>query len=883
MAKPAVPPNKSKKPAKAKPAAKQQAPPIPFQSQPTMSAPQSAPAGGDPSGGIPSMQTALPGGLEAGSFPTTLQTNPQPQISPGAQQAVAAVQKGMAKTADPQAPRPEIPERTRAQVAQWWYDTDNLSQRANALFEFREANKTLFPARFDITDPLRGRIQMERKAGRDKRRVNIPRIFRDTMQTTAMTVPDDIDFTFQPVAQAEPPSDPLLPTTNTINPVTGQFGKTLTIVERALLDEANFVEKFQAWVQDSSTYPMAVLKYCFRRDFNTTYLKQTPPDKDTSDAAARLEALVGEYANKSFGVDDARFQQMLDLVKSLQSNTRLTRWFGLDLQLLPLDSFGISEDVVDIVNVYDSRFMFQDVLKTGEELLTAFPYTGEVDENGNSFGLTEAEVSTATAWNQDNSSTDAYGAQSRGRNNSNNAAPRASTIASSKTSSTAKMDPKKQKYLVREIWCKQERTVYTFVRGVDHCVNKRIPQKTSERWYPFAILAPNRVPTELYAASDLELKRDVQDRYNRKRSDEEKARWLSMDRLIYNTQLLDGKEAVRLADIPPGHAVGINLGSTNVKIQDAIMPFAYTFNPEAFDTSKDERDMDLLGALPVQALGQTGVANYAAEVETAVQGAAVAVKQRQGSVRRAAEGLLSSLAEVLLQEVTPEEARLIAGPFAFWPVVYDENEAASIMDAARNAALQQVAPQVMGEVAQNTLLGMPVDPQQIQQSLERLAAPLWQAAIAQQYGSTEIPTRESIYRRLSVKVRSTLLSTLDRQSRIQSITLLSQALAQMTTAAQLAGVPFNPRGMLKKAAMLLDENEDFDEMFPAVSPLTVAMTQMQQNAEQQPGEEGGEKPDGGAPSAQGDQAKQGTSEEKSRGATEGGGRPDPMEAATSAV
>lgn len=859
------------------------------QQPPPFAEPQGAPAG---QSSIPSMSSALPTGVPPSM--TTLPTQAAPQLSPGAQEAIKSVQIGATRGGDPSAPRPTIPERIKSQTQQWWLDTDNLAQRANALFEFREANKTLFPARFDWTDPLRGRVPAERKTGVDKRRVNISRIYRDTLQTVALTIPEDLQFDFLPVPQAEPPSDPMVPTTSVLNPVTTTFGKTLSITLRTLLDEAQFLKKFRAWVQDCCTFPAAILKFCFRREFETTYLQQTPPDKDTSDAAARLQGLVQQYASKMFTDTDARFQQMLDLIKSLQQNARLNRWFGIDLTLVPLDSFGVSEDATDIASIYDSRFMFEDVLMTGLDMMSAFPYTGEADEQGVTYGVTADELGGAQPWMQDNKSTDPIGGQSRARTNVRNIP----AVKHLKSLTNSTVDPQKQKYLVRQIFCKPERTVYTYCRGLQHCLKKYIPQHTSERWYPYAILAPNRVPTEIYGASDLELKRDIQARMNRKRSDEEKARFLCQPRGVYNTQLTDSKEAIKLQDIMPGQMRGINFGSTSVKIDDVLKWIEFQLKPEAYDTSTDARDLDIMGALPVQALGQTGVANYAAEVETAVQGAAVAVKQRQSIVREEIEGALTAISEILLQELTPEEARLIAGPYAFWPIVYDENEAQQIQDAARNAALQQVAPQVMGMVAQDTMMGMPLDPQNIRQQLEQAAAPIWQGILANKYGATEIPTRESIFRRLKVKVKSTLLSSLDKQSRIQSLTLMAQALLGMTQAAALAQVPFNPRELLKKAAMMVDENQDFDAMFPAISPLQVAAAQVTaqvtaQNEEAAAGDgsadgsgegEGdGQEAGGGAPAAQGAQAEQGTPEEKSRGATAGGGRPDPAEAASAGL
>lgn len=887
--KPKAAPGGSRPPQQRKPAAAPQRPPAraaaPNGAQPPMLPPMAAPAplpgayGGGES--LPSMAAMDPAMLAAGAAappmaPTGAGTPPMAPPTPGQLQAAATVQSGTIAAAEAKdTPRAEIPQATRAQVSDWWAQTENLPQRQNALWEYREANKTLFPARFDVNDRNRGRTPIELEDGKGKRRVRIARIYRDSLQTSALTVPDDLDWRWGPSPQATPPEQLTgVPQTMALDPVTPVFGKTLTIVQRMLLDEASFLKKAKAWVQDASLFPIAVLKFCFRREFATTYLGSTQPDRDTTDAMARLEALVQQYAMKEFDDNDARFATMLDLVKSLQANARLTRWFGHEITLLSMDQFGISEDARDLVDIYDAQYMFEDCLVTGEQLLTRFPYGPTPDDRGNTFGVREDELGKATPWDTENPSTDPLGKNTtRGRGAS---VPKPSGLSA--MSKTRSMDPKRSKYLVRTVWSKKDRTVYTMLKGLDHYLEVHIPQKTSERWYPFAVLAPNRVPAEVYGIADLELKREIQARINRKRSDEEKARWLSLDRLIYNTQMIDSKEIVKISDIPPGQARGINLGSSSVKITDAIMTFAYQFKPEAFDTAKDERDMDMMGALPIQALGQTGTANYAAEVEVAAQGAAAAVKQRQAIVRYELEGLLHASAQVLLQELTPEEAQKIAGPFAVWPVLYDEAEAAKIIDAAKAAAQQQVAPQVMAGVVQSTMSGLPIDPKAIQAQLEQAAAPLWQGTIVNQYGSTEPLTRDSIYRRMKVSVTSTLQSTLDRQSRIQSVSLLAQAVLGMSQAALASGTPFNPRALLKKGAELLEVTDDFDEMFPAVSPLDLAAAQaggptgapgtggVEPGGQPADGDEAAA-PGGGPPTAQGAQAKQGTSAQKSKGAT----------------
>lgn len=792
----------------------------------------------DPS---PAPTSPAPGGaaVAPGASPILGKSPQQPSEEPA--QAAPGVTPDMLLTA-PDTPdkRPEVPPSVIARVKEWWAETDNLVQRANALWEFREANKILFPARFNVNDPRRGQTPQELRSGKDDRRVQHPIIYRDSLQITAMTVPDDLTFTFLPVEQVPAPLNPLTamipvltqgaasgaaapivagqpPVSENIDPTVSRFSKTMWITLDNLLNEAEWIKKVQAWVQDSSIFPCAVLKFCFRRDYRNAYLSETPLNRDETDNLARLEALIVRYSKKEFDENSADYEKMKQLVAALKAKAEIERWWGIELTLVSMDAFGIMEDATDLVSIYDASAMFHDALKSGEEILAQFPYTE--GEDGNSYGILPDELNQAVPWDQRSASTDPN-SRNRISRNRQLTTPRA-TPANVATAQGKSVDPKKLKYLVREIWSKKDRTVYVLVRGIDHYIARYIPRATSKRWYPFAVLAPNRVPCEVYGCSDLEMKKDIQRRIHRKRSDEEKARFLAQRRYLYNSALADEKEMLKIQDIPPGQFRGANLGAQG-KLTDIVMPLEHTFDPKCYDTTLDERDKDIMGAIPQQALGATGVANYATEVQVAAQGSAVALQQRQAVVRREVEGLLTCLAEILLQELTPDEVRSIAGPFAVWPEIYDANEALQLVEDAKNRARQAVMPNVMALIAQQAAGGVPISVQEIQRNIDTLAAPVWQDEMSARFGAQEPMTRDALYRRLKIKVKSSLTSSLDRQSRIQNLSLLAGAVQQLGVAAQASMVAFNPRPALKMGARLLGEEDSLDEMFPAVPPAQAA-------------------------------------------------------------
>ena len=761
--------------------------------------------------------------------------------------------------------RPEVPPRIIAQVQDWIFRCDSLIQRSNALWDFREANKTLFPARFNVNDAQRGQVAAELRTGRDNRRVQVPYIYRDSLQTTAMTVPDDLDFKWVPKQQVAPPLDMTggMPVTSeTLDPGIVQFGKTLTVVVRSLLDEVEFIPKFQAWVQDSSVYPCAILKFNFRRSYDSTSINPNPGDKDETDAVARLQARIQQMATGMIDENSADYADMLDLIESLRDKARIDKWYGFDLQLIPMDAFGVSEDSTDLVNVYDAPWMFQDALITGDELLSRYPYKD--GEDGNTYGILPDELNQAQPWDLRNGNQGLSGPNSRTRSrNRQHSAPSGVSATSPTANGVSPVDPKKAQYLVREVWCKRDRKVYVICRGLNNYLDCYIPQKTSARWYPFAILAPNRVPGEIYGESDLNLKKDIQARIHRKRSDEEKARWLSLERYIFNTYgTTDEKEILKISEMSPGQIKGINLGSQQGKIGDILMAVGYTYSPEAFNTDADMRDKDMMGALPTQALGATGTANFSSEVQMAGQGAQIAVSFRQAAVKRSIEGALQAMAEIVLQEMTQEEAQDIAGPFTMWPAIYDKAEANKIVAERQLSARKRMAPGVLQQVMMNQQMGITPDPKAIGQMLDREAMPLWTAEMMRDYGSVEPLTRERLYGKMKVKVVSTLSSRLDKQQSIQNLAMLAEAIMQIGQAAQGSGTPFNMRPILMANAKLIGDEDVVAEAFPAISPLQLAEALAQQMMAQSAAP-GGEKPEGGkeAPANQGEPTRGPTSEQ----------------------
>jgi hypothetical protein len=267
----------------------------------------------------------------------------------------------------------------------------------------------------------------------------------------------------------------------------------------------------------------------------------------------------------------------------------------------------------------------------------------------------------------------------------------------------------------------------------------------------------------------------------------------------------------------------------------------------------------------VQALGATGTANYAAEVQVASQGAAVAVRDRQAYYRRWIERILTATAQMLLQALTPDEVRLIAGPFAFWPTVYGDDEADQIMAEIRARAEETAMPQVLPLLmAQMQATGLPPTPEDISALLAQTVAPIVNAEMQARFGGPEPVTRASMFARLRVKVRSVFASTMERQGQIQQFGMLAESCMQMGQAAQGTGTPFTMRPIVKRHADLIGGHDVVDEAFPAVAPGMIAQNMAQTNAMAAAEANPGSKP-GQTPENQGQPAKQPTPQDQAAG------------------
>jgi hypothetical protein len=699
--------------------------------------------------------------------------------------------------------RPEIPSNVRAFVKKWWGDTANVPDHDAAVRAARECQKTLFPAWFDRSDRYRGMAPQELRTRSDDRRVRTNLAYRNVLQTVAMTVPDDHGMRWEPIQEVGAETGPL-------NPAHQKMAETLVPVVQAYLNEANWQETIQACVQDACQYRLGVLKIVFDRDFTTDTLKGHAENRDQQDNVQRLRVLLEDYNRKVFTQDSEQYKELITLKDSLGLDGELKVWSGIRTELVPIDCFKFDPAVRNFEQIYRASWMSHDVMMSVEEIRSKYPFKLLADGDWEGVHPNDLTTQNRLQTSGTRPSNDTFYGTSREKGKGPNPIP----------DSTAEMD----RVLVREVWARSLNRVFVLVDGVEYPVASWVPKNTPAQWYPFRLLRLNRVTGQIYGISDVELQREIQLRINRKRTDEEKARWLSLPRGIYNTQGIDQAEVNKMRDHNPGEWKGLNLGSAK-SIKEVMEFQQFNFTPESFNTAKDEQDMAGMSCLPIQMTGVTGQAKYSSEVEAATQGAAISANARGTIIRRFLEGTYDMVAEILLQELTQQEAQDFAGPLAFWPHIYSEAEAMQVA-AALHKQVDMKAQATLAQAAMTPTLpaapGMPPGPPAPpppQTLIDEMRSQEFEQACMATFGWTEPVSREVILRRLRCKVTVALNTQADRAQRVQAIQSICSSIQMLAQAAQSAGKILNIKPFLKAVQPVFGADIALTEMFQDPPPM----------------------------------------------------------------
>ncbi|WP_068314956.1 hypothetical protein [Polycladidibacter hongkongensis] len=195
------------------------------------------------------------------------------------------------------------------------------------------------------------------------------------------------------------------------------------------------------------------------------------------------------------------------------------------------------------------------------------------------------------------------------------------------------------------------------------------PDVYVEQFWPVFALAPNETEheEELFPLSDVRLIRDMQHDYNQSRQGQREHRSAARPRFVASKHSgLSDEDKGALALAEPFSVTEINIGE-NQKIQDVFQRLPMpSVDPNLYETGQNFTDIQLVTGSQEAQFG--AVAKATATESSIAEGA------RMAGVGLAVDDLdlfLTSVTraagQIMLQELSRQTVRKIAGPGAFWP------------------------------------------------------------------------------------------------------------------------------------------------------------------------------------------------------------------------
>lgn len=222
---------------------------------------------------------------------------------------------------------------------------------------------------------------------------------------------------------------------------------------------------------------------------------------------------------------------------------------------------------------------------------------------------------------------------------------------------------------VHEVWSLRLGRVFTFGHGSKYWAREPYsPQRMPERWYPFFRIGWNFLDSSCHALADVSLWRELQDEYNKSRTQWAEHREDSMPvRVVRGGGSLTDDDINNIKNRKSRDIVVVE-GRPGDPIRNdmAELP-AIPIDPAVYDTTPIRSDMEMVAGRGDASVGGIIQAKTATEAEIQQAGLVSRSDFRRDTVEDVIRDMAVAAAQILLQELTVAQVQYIAGEGAVWP------------------------------------------------------------------------------------------------------------------------------------------------------------------------------------------------------------------------
>lgn len=399
--------------------------------------------------------------------------------------------------------------------------------------------------------------------------------------------------------------------------------KTLETVTNRYLDMARLKHRAKATVRSAITSSFGVVKVMYQKDIKADPIIQSRIN-DTQQNILEVERLIAEIDDPDQCADlEANREQLNQTMAALREQVEVVAAEGLVIDRVLTDNLLVDPSVCEFWDYLDAGWIAQVIpMKRADAEST--------------YGM---KLDKAKAY-QDNQQMP----KKEGR------------IASG----SASLDEDQQIAII-EIWDKTSQRIYTMAEGCDYWLREPYsPAKAGERWYPFFLLPYQVVDGQFVSPSLVDLTEKLQDEHNEARDGFNKHRELCKPGWIAGSEVSE-KTIKRFADSELGEITIIDTEGKPLS-QVIVARDHPKMDPMVYDTASVRYDWEQVTGLQDAARSTVVKPKTATEASILNQSLSGRVSEFRDQVEDWLQEIAQYSAQILLQELTPEQVERIMGP-----------------------------------------------------------------------------------------------------------------------------------------------------------------------------------------------------------------------------
>lgn len=420
-------------------------------------------------------------------------------------------------------------------------------------------------------------------------------------------------------------------------PVVRQFAKTLAVVVRRLLWDAQLKKRMQRAVRSVFPTGVGTLKVTMQLD------SERDPEiereiNSLTENLRHIDFLVRDMGDPTGSPElhDAKRAELQGAIEALQAKVEVMVARGLVIDLVVTDDLQVDDELRELADYTNANWIAQRVWYTPERAMEKF-------------GFTREQLAGATIY----------------RNQTDDAGPEGGDARFDTTDGAQNIG-----WLACwEIWNKPSTIIYTMIEGLKQWARAPFPPTPcGRRFYPFFILAFHWQENTRWPLIPIKNWHKLQDEYARTRSSFALHRKNAKPSRVADKDAFSPEDAKKVSNPDTNELVLVDRIDKTRPISECVGVLDYPqVDMGLYDTGAIRADLEQVSGLSDAGRSAVTKAKTATEASIVAGGDAGRSSLKQDDVEDICEEIAVYVAELALQSMTLQDAQKYAGQGAVWP------------------------------------------------------------------------------------------------------------------------------------------------------------------------------------------------------------------------